>query len=136
VQSLARILAAFPMDLAEFFACHWVTEAQVLFTRQEMQATQQPGSPGVALQTLAQSLPGRQLDITTHLLSGKAASPLYYARTGDVGGLLQEGYVDLFYGEHCQHLQPGDGFYLPQGHFYRFASITDAGARLLICSKL
>ena len=136
VQSLARILAAFPMDLAEFFACHWVPGAQVLFTRQEMLAAQQAGLPGVMLQTLAQSLPGRQLDITTHLLSGRAASSLYYARTGDVGGLLQEGYVDLFYGEHCEHLQPGDGFYLPQGHFYRFANITDASARLLICTKL
>lgn len=134
VQSLTRILKAFPMTLAEFFAVDYTSRNALFFSREDLAATQIKTIQGGLIQQVAQSIPQRQLDLKTIQLPGQTATELYFLPTNDVCGLVISGSPELILGIQLIKLQSGDGFYIRSGQFYRFKNPLDISAQVIVCS--
>lgn len=134
VQSLARILGAFPMTLAEFFAVNDNTKTPAFFSREDLAASQVKSFQGSLIQQLAQSIPQRQLDLKMIQLPSQTGTELHFLSTSDVCGLVISGNPELSLGVQLIKLQSGDGFYIQRGQFYRFKNPLDSSAQLVVCS--
>lgn len=134
IQSLSRILAAFPMTLAEFFAIDDNCNNCTFFSREDLAATQIKTPQGSLVQQLAQALPQRQLDLKVIQLPGQTATELHFAAINDVCGLILLGNPEMILGTQLIKLQSGDGFYIKRGQFFRFKNPLDIPAQLFTCS--
>lgn len=134
VQSLARILSAFPMTLAEFFAVMDYATTPIFFSREDLAATQHKSSSGYWIQQLAQSIPGRQLDMKLIQLPGQTGTELQFLPSYDVCGIVLSGIPELMMGGEFIKLQSGDGFYIQRGQFYRVKNPSEMSAQLVVCS--
>lgn len=134
VQSLARVLAALPMTLAEFFSVDYAKVASVFFSKEDLAATQVRCPEGGYIQHLAQILKQRQLDFKHYLLPAYAGTGLQLSAVSDTCGLVMQGHPELIMGTQLIKLQSGDGFYIPRGHFFRFNNPSDIPAQLTACS--
>jgi transcriptional regulator with XRE-family HTH domain len=120
IQSLTRILAAFPISLADFFG----------FER--------PLSPHTALVGVVDSqsllaLPLRQLDIRIeHLLAGQNTA--FIVPAVDSCGLVLEGEIQLTLLSGNQLLVKGDSFYISAGQPFRLIKLSGLEASLFRCS--
>ncbi|ACE83785.1 helix-turn-helix domain-containing protein [Cellvibrio japonicus] len=134
VQSLERILTAFPLSLAEFFSPGGILPAPVLITRQLLELQQDNQVYGATIQHLVNGIDKPELDMQRIFLPPGTRSALAYARVGDVSAVLLDGYITLYCGEVIMSLQPGDGVYLRRGHFYRFGNTHTDTAQLVLCT--
>lgn len=134
VQSLTRILSAFPMTLAEFFAINNSSQAVVFFSREDLAATQIKSAQGSLVQQLAQPLMQRQLDLKITHLPSQTGTELHFSPTSDMCGLVTQGSPELMLGTQLIKLQSGDGFYIQRGQFYRFKNPADIPAQFFTCS--
>lgn len=134
VQSLARILNAFPMTLAEFFAVDDHSITPVFFSREDLAATQIKSPQGYWIQQLAQSIPQRQLDMKIIQLPGQTGTELQFLPFYDLCGLVLSGIPELMMGSEFIKLQSGDGFYIQRGKFYRVKNPSEMSAQLVVCS--
>jgi transcriptional regulator with XRE-family HTH domain len=134
VQSLTRILSAFPMTLAEFFAVNHNNQSSVFFSREDLAATQIKCAQGSWVQQLAQPLMQRQLDLKITQLPSQTGTELHFSPTSDICGLVTQGSPELTLGTQLIKLQSGDGFYIQRGQFYRFKNPADIPAQFFTCS--
>ncbi|HCS62866.1 MAG TPA: hypothetical protein DIW64_01600 [Cellvibrio sp.] len=118
IHSLARILAAFPISLADFFGFKLSTEAP-------------PNAPG---NLVNQSLMcGQQLDARIeYVLAGQATA--FVAPVVDLCGVILTGNLQLTLLSGNQLLSQGDSFYIPASKLYRFINLSENGASLFRCS--
>jgi len=120
IQSLTRILAAFPISLGDFFSFKFslADRAKPLVT--------------VDLQSVWDSFP-RQLDAwIEHLLAGQ--STVFAALAVDSCGVVLDGKVQLMLLSGNQLLTKGDNFYIPASQLFRLINPSDRDARLFRCS--
>lgn len=112
VQSLGRILAAFPISLTNFFA---FSLPATNFTQSTHDAS------------------SRQLDAHIELLQSAQATP-FTVRSVDVSGVVIQGEVQLITLENECRLMMGENFYIPAHQCYRLANSSANSATLFICS--
>ncbi len=119
IQSLSRILAVFPISLADFFGFKLFNEARAY-----------PASE-LNIQVLADS--PQQLDARIErLLAGQ--STVFSAPTVDSCGVVLDGNLQLTLLSANQLLNRGDSFYIPAGQLFRLINLSGHEASLFRCS--
>lgn len=118
IQSLARILAAFPISLADFFSFKFSAEVH----------------PHSTVDLVVQSLINvRQLDAQTeHLLAGQSTA--FSALAVDSCGVVLNGKLQLTLLSGSHLLSEGDSFYIPASQLSRFINLSGQDASLFRCS--
>lgn len=120
IQSLTRILSAFPISLADFFGFKFSLEARAQLV-----------DKGDFRSSLDSSL--RQLDARTeHLLAGQASA--FTAPAVDSCGLILDGEIQLTLLSGNQLLVKGDSFYIFAGQLFRLINLSNRDASLFSCS--
>jgi transcriptional regulator with XRE-family HTH domain len=120
IQSLTRILAAFPVSLADFFGfkLSFAPHANLVGV--------------VGSQSLLDSSL-RQLDMRIeNLMAGQATA--FSAPAVDSCGLVLGGEIQLTLLSGNQLLVKGDSFYIPAGQLFRLINLSDREASLFRCS--
>lgn len=118
IQSLARILAAFPISLADFFSFTLPTEFNT------------SASGNLVNQPLMR---GQQLDARIeYLVAGQATA--FVAPVVDSCGVVLTGKLQLALLGGNQLLSQGDSFYIPASKLFRLINLSENGASLFRCS--
>lgn len=133
IQSLARILGAFPISLADFFTWNPMASGAHVYPASALQQDQCLDATGAVIQTVAYSNTGRQLAMKRWLFApGVVTGPTL--STLEWCGVVTEGRVQLVVGTQRHELCLDDGFYIPCGVLYRFSNTSAEPASLLSCS--
>lgn len=119
VQSLSRILAAFPISLADFFSFKLSGDICA------------PSTGGVDIRTLNYNL--QQLDVRTEYLSA-GQSTAFSAPAIDSCGVVLDGSLQLTLLGGNQLLKQGESFYIPANQLFRFINLSGHDASLFRCS--
>lgn len=135
VQSLARILHAFPMSLADFFAWDLTACGTYVYSAAALHQTQKVTAAGAVIQQLAHNNSGRQLDMQVQTFpAGFIGELTQAAGAQDFCGLVTQGHLSLLVGGQLHELSAGDGFYIPRGVQFRFNNSTIEPASIVSCS--
>lgn len=119
IQSLARILAAFPISLADFFS----------FTLLPAAADSHPAGE-LVIQSLDRP---RQLDTRIEHLS-VAQATAFSAPVVDSCGVILKGDLQLVSMSGSHFLSQGDTFYIPAKQLFRLINLSGHDASLFRCS--
>lgn len=120
IQSLTRILAAFPINLGDFFSFKFSVDARAKLA-------------GVVDSQSVLDSPPRQLDARIeHLLAGQSTA--FAALAVDSCGVVLDGKVQLTLLSGKQFLTKGDSFYIPADQLFRLINLSDRDASLFRCS--
>lgn len=120
IQSLTRILAAFPISLGDFFSFKFSVDVRA-----------KPAGLADPQSVLATS--PRQLDAhIEHLLAGQSTA--FAAPAVESCGLVMDGKVQLTLLSGTQWLVKGDSFYIPANQLFRLINLSDHDASLFRCS--
>ncbi len=120
IQSLARILAAFPISLADFFGFKLASEPQVKLAEK------------LDLRSSSDSFP-HQLDARTESLA-VGQSTACVVPVVDSCGVVLDGEIQLTLVSGNQLLSRGDSFYIPAGQLFRLINLSRGDASLFRCS--
>ena len=139
VLSLTRILNAFPISLADFFA--WdvrIENKEYVFSAKTLIAYQKLDE-GLLLQRIiglgGAPLLNPQIDLRHVSLAVNYSSCFAVPERGvDLAGFVIAGKLSLFVGGQSHQLQEGDAFYIPAHHRYRMDNVTTEPVRLILCS--
>jgi len=135
VQSLARILHAFPISLADFFAWDLTTCGIYVYPAAALHQTHRVTTAGAVIQQLAHNNSERQLDMQVQTFpAGFIGELTQTADAQDFCGLVTQGHVSLLVGAQLHELSAGDGFYIPRGVQFRFNNSTIELASIVSCS--
>lgn len=115
IQSLSRILAVFPISMADFFSFKLPADNQA----------QVIGYTGIPLSP--------QLDShTEHLRAGQFTN--FSSAAVDSCGVVLEGCLQLTLLTGNQSLREGDSFYIPAGQPFRLINRTELAVSFFLCS--
>jgi transcriptional regulator with XRE-family HTH domain len=128
IQSLTRILSAFPMGLADFFSFDSSPASHVY------RAGSLPlvaDKTGLKMHSFGPSNP--QFDARIESLP-VGQSLAFCVPTSDICGLVLDGDAQLVLLSGLEHLRAGDGFYIPAKQPYQLSNVSKAECRLFRCS--
>jgi transcriptional regulator with XRE-family HTH domain len=129
VGSLQKILAAFPMTMAEFFTRDMQARESVVFRAAEMPDV---GTGDVEYRLIAASRRDRKMSIlweTYHPDSDTGEDLLTHS--GEEGGVVIEGEIELTVAGETWLLGPGDAYYFDSRLPHRFRNIRKKPARIV-----
>lgn len=128
IQSLARILAAFPISLSDFFSFDPSHSAQV-YRSGDLQL--KVDKAGLKVQVFGALNP--QMDARIECLpAGQAFG--FNLPGADVCGLVLEGEAQLVLLGGTEHITAGDAFYVPAKQPYQLSNVSNTECRLFRCS--
>lgn len=119
IQSLSRILAAFPISLADFFSF-------------KLSGDIYAPSAGDLDASVLNNKP-QQLDVRTEYLS-VGQSTAFTAPATDSCGVVLNGSLQLTLLDRKQVLNQGEGFYIPANQLFRLINLSGHDASLFHCS--
>ncbi len=119
IQSLSRILAAFPISLADFFSFKLSGDICA------------PSPGGADIRTLNSN--HQQLDVRTEYLSA-GQSTAFNVRAVDSCGVVLDGSLQLTLLDSNQMLKQGESFYIPANQLFRLINLSEHDASLFSCS--
>ena len=128
IQSLTRILAAFPLSIADFFTFHSLSGASVYRTSAFQSAC---NNSGLNIQRFGRS--NLQLDARIEILPAGGGTGFSLSNV-DICGLVLDGAAQLTLISDRESLVAGDGFYIPAYQLYQLSNSTDLECRLFRCS--
>ncbi|WP_435784192.1 helix-turn-helix domain-containing protein [Cellvibrio sp.] len=128
VQSLTRILSAFPIGLADFFSFDPSNPAHI-YRSGNLQLT--ADETGLKIQAFGSSK--AQIDARIESLPTGQSLGFDLPAT-DICGLVLEGEVQLVLLSGTELLQVGDGFYIPARQPYQLSNVSITECRLFRCS--
>ena len=118
VGSLRKILDSFPITLSEFFALDLQAENQVFFGQRELLEV---GGNGVSLKQVGRNLKSRPLQILfEHYVAGAETAAAPYSHSGEEGGVVVAGQIELTVGNQVRVLGPGEAYLFPSRLPHRF----------------
>ena len=121
IQSLSRILAAFPISLADFFSFKLADDINASFID--------------VLDVRALKNKHQQLDARTeHFLAGQSTA--FSAPAVDSCGVILDGSLQLTLLGGKQLLNQGESFYIPANQLFRLINLSGHNASLFRCSLL
>jgi transcriptional regulator with XRE-family HTH domain len=141
VQSLTRILSAFPISLADFFAWDMcVEQEQYVFSADTLRVNQKT-SGGVCLQRLigvnGAFLSNPQIDLRQMSVPvGYSSSFTVPANGVDFAGFVIAGQIELFVAGGHHKMTSGDAFYIPAHQRYRMSNLAVEVTQLIVCSLI
>jgi transcriptional regulator with XRE-family HTH domain len=126
VGSLRKILDSFPMTLSEFFSLDPEGETQVFFKADELLEV---GGGGLSLRQVGHNLQGRPLQLLLERYApGAETAPAPYSHTGDEGGVVISGRIEVTVGNVSRVLGPGDAYLFSSRLPHRFRNVGDEEA--------
>jgi transcriptional regulator with XRE-family HTH domain len=129
VGSLQKILSIFPMTMAEFFTGDLVGQQDIVFKADELPDM---GSGDVKFRLVAASRQNRSMSILNeeYALGADTGEDLL-SHSGEEGGVVVEGEIELTVAGKTWILGPGDAYYFDSRLPHRFRNMGKALARLI-----
>jgi transcriptional regulator with XRE-family HTH domain len=129
VGSLQKILSAFPMTMAEFFTREMGAKDQVVFRAAELPDM---GTGGVHYRLVAASRAERKMSILWETYEpGTDTGDDLLTHSGEEGGVVIEGELELTVAGETWVLGPGDAYYFDSRLPHRFRNPGDTPARIV-----
>jgi transcriptional regulator with XRE-family HTH domain len=123
VGSLRKILDSLPMTLSEFFALDPAAETQVFFGKDELLEV---GGGGISLRQVGHNLKGRPLQVLLERYApGAETAKTPYSHSGDEGGVVIQGRIEITVGGSTRVLGPGDGYLFSSRLPHKFRNVGD-----------
>lgn len=121
VASLKKILEAFGMSLAEFFATDFGHGAQVFYRVHEMTRI---ADEKVILRQVGSNMSNRKLQVLHETYaSGGDTGPEMLSHDGEEAGVVVRGQIEITVGSQCEVLDRGDAYYFNSRLPHRFRNI-------------
>lgn len=117
IQSLARILAAIPISLGDFFSL-------------QLPFSPSPKSGATNSDVLFATAKTQTLKIPSH------AAQTFMVAKGDISGAVLKGELGLSLDSQRLRLTQGETFYVAQGQLFRCANTTDLELHIFVCSPV
>jgi transcriptional regulator with XRE-family HTH domain len=129
VGSLQKILGAFPMTMAEFFTRDMKSQESVVFRAGEMPNV---GAGEVQYRLVAASRRDRKMSILSeHYAPGSDTGEDLLTHSGEEGGVVFEGELELTVAGKTWLLGPGDAYYFDSRLPHRFRNTGTVPARIV-----
>ena len=129
VGSLQKILAAFPMTMAEFFTRDMSGPEEVVFRAAELPNM---GTGPVEYRLLAATRRDRRMSILSETYEAGADTGVdLLTHSGEEGGIIVEGELELTVAGKTWTLGPGDGYYFDSRLPHRFRNSGAVRTRLV-----
>ena len=126
VGSLRKILDCLPMTLSDFFALDTSLETQVFFGKEELLEV---GGEGISLKQVGRNLKDRPLQVLLErYVLGAETAKVPYSHSGDEGGVVIQGQVEVTVGGSVRVLGPGDGYLFSSRLPHKFRNVGDVEA--------
>lgn len=123
VGSLRKILSSLPMTLSEFFSFNTESNTQIFFRNDELLEV---GAKGLSLLQVGNNLVGQPLQIFLERYAPNAeTAPTPYSHTGDEGGVIIKGKLEVTVGGVTRILEAGDAYLFPSRLPHRFRNVGD-----------
>lgn len=121
VASLKKILAAFPLTLAEFFALDLDGAAQIFYRADQLTVL---SSGPLSFRQVGQGTGGRKLQLLHELYQpGADTGAEMLAHAGEEAGIVVGGEVEITVGGQTATLRKGDGYYFDSRRPHRFRNL-------------
>jgi transcriptional regulator with XRE-family HTH domain len=121
VSSLKKVLDGIPMALADFFTLDLSGSAQVFFPRDELTDI---GTGSVELRLVGSRLAKRSMAILhEHYPAGADTGEEMLSHSGEEGGVIVRGKIELTVGGEARTLGPGDAYYFKSSLPHRFRNV-------------
>ena len=133
VQSLDKILNAFPLSLAEFFSSQLLSERSPVVTSIDIAANAHSVADGVIAQRLQKTGLTKQPFLSRINFQPNSSSLLKIADT-HLTGWLMSGELDLYMGNQIYNIKAGEGFFIRSQQAYRLVNSQSASAELMLAS--
>jgi transcriptional regulator with XRE-family HTH domain len=123
VSALKRILAGFPMTLADFFSDELPGVASEVFYRAE-NLTEISGGAGISYRQIGSAKAGHALQILNETYAvGADTGLIMLQHEGEEGGVILSGRLEVTVGEQTRVLSAGDAYYFNSRQPHRFRNI-------------
>lgn len=123
VSALKRILAGFPMTLAEFFSDELPGVASEVFYRAQ-DLTEISGGDGISYRQIGSSKAGHVLQILHETYQeGADTGMIMLQHEGEEGGVILSGQLEVTVGESTRVLSVGDAYYFNSRELHRFKNV-------------
>ena len=120
VSALKRILAGFPMTLAEFFSDELPSMKSEVFYRAES-LTEISGGEGISYRQIGSAKAGHVLQILSERYAvGADTGLIMLQHEGEEGGIVLSGRLEVTVGEATRILGAGDAYYFNSKQPHRF----------------
>jgi transcriptional regulator with XRE-family HTH domain len=121
VSSLKKVLDGIPMSLAEFFTLDLSASPQVFFTGEELLDL---GDRSVSLRLVAARRVNRAMAVLQEKYApGADTGAAMLRHTGEEGGVVVRGRIELTVGAESRLLGPGDAYYFNSAIPHRFRNL-------------
>jgi transcriptional regulator with XRE-family HTH domain len=129
VGSLQKVLAAFPMTMAEFFTRDMGRAEDVVFRSEELPDV---GTGNVEFRLVAALRKDRNMSVLSEVYApGADTGEDLLTHSGEEGGVVIEGEIELTVAGKNWMLGPGDAYYFDSRLPHRFRNPGDKPARLV-----
>jgi transcriptional regulator with XRE-family HTH domain len=129
VGSLQKILAAFPMTMAEFFTRDMETQETMVFRAAEMPDV---GTGAIHYRLVAAARRDRKMSILSETYQpGSDTGEDLLTHSGEEGGVVVEGELELTVAGKTWLLGPGDAYYFDSRLPHRFRNTGEVPARIV-----
>lgn len=131
VSALKRILAGFPMTLAEFFSDELPGMKSEVFYRAES-LTEISGGAGISYRQIGSAKAGHVLQILHETYQiGADTGLIMLQHEGEEGGVILTGRLEVTVGEATRILSAGDAYYFNSRQPHRFRNAGNEVCRLV-----
>ena len=129
VGSLQKILAAFPMTMAEFFTRDMTGTEEVVFRAEDLPDM---ATGPIEYRLVAATRRNRNMSILSEVYpAGSDTGEDLLTHSGEEGGVIVEGELELTVAGKTWTLGPGDSYYFDSRLPHRFRNTGDVPARLV-----
>jgi transcriptional regulator with XRE-family HTH domain len=131
VSALKRILAGFPMTLADFFSDELPGVASEVFYRAD-KLTEISNGAGISYRQIGSAKAGHALQILNETYAVGADTGLVMLQhEGEEGGVILSGRLEVTVGEQTRVLSAGDAYYFNSRQPHRFRNVGDEDCKLV-----
>ncbi|ATJ89645.1 cupin domain-containing protein [Acetobacter tropicalis] len=118
---LRQIVNSLPMNLSEFFAFEHNEERKLFYRASELREI---GGRGISYRQIGTNLNGRALQILNEVYAPRTDTGKTMLRhTGEEGGVIISGEIEVTVGDQREILGPGDAYYFDSNLPHRFRNI-------------
>lgn len=126
IGSMLKLVESFPITMSEFFSLDTSSTAQVFFRGDEMPES---GGRGISVRQVGRDLKGKPLQVLIERYApGTETAKAPYSHTGDEGGMVIQGRLEVTVGGSTRVLGPGDGYLFSSRLPHRFRNVGDEEA--------
>lgn len=123
VGSLRKILAVFPISMADFFSMDIEESQQIFFNKKDLV---EMGGQGLSLRLVGAQNRSRKLQMAhEHYVLGADTGEQMLVHEGEEAGIVIRGELEVTVGNQKTVLKAGDAYYFPSSIPHRFRNIGD-----------